>query len=201
MRFGLKKRSTVVVAGQIFLSWVDATVETSITIDLFYSQLENPGNELVIFDVNRHDQATAFYPAGDDARIEALEKRADLPYRLTIIANTTPESSTVAQRTKAPRSQKIETSTMGMTWPSGVYSLSHVAIPFPPDDPVYGEDAAPGDIYKGLPLGRMQARGETGYLTVPLTQFMRLRHNPFFDFVEERVIAEIDDIPGKSPGQ
>lgn len=36
-----------------FLSWVDATVETLATIDRLYGQLENQGNELVIFDVNR----------------------------------------------------------------------------------------------------------------------------------------------------
>ena len=57
-----------------FLSWVDATVETSVTIDQFYGQLENPGNELVIFDVNRNDEMESFYPAGDAATLEALEK-------------------------------------------------------------------------------------------------------------------------------
>lgn len=178
-----------------FLSWVDATVETSMTIDHFYGQLENPGNELVIFDVNRSDQATAFYPAGDAATLDALEKRADLPYRLTIIANATPDSSTVAQRSKAPRSPDVDILSLGMVWPSNVYSLAHVAIPFPPDDPVYGVDEdANDDTYKGVPIGRMSPRGETGYLTVPLSQFMRLRHNPFFAYVEKRVIAEIDDV-------
>ena len=177
-----------------FLSWVDATVKTSVTIDLFYSQLENPGNELVIFDANRHDQATAFYPAGDAATLEALEKRSDLPYRLTIIANATPDSSSLAQRTKAPRSPDIEATALGMEWPPGVYSLAHVAIPFSPDDPIYGSGKAPSDVYKGVPIGSMQPRGETHYLTVPLSQLIRLRHNPFFDYVEKRVIAEIDEV-------
>lgn len=40
-----------------FLSWVDATVETLATIDRLYGQLENRGNELVIFDVNRFRNA------------------------------------------------------------------------------------------------------------------------------------------------
>jgi hypothetical protein len=39
----------------------------------------------------------------------------------------------------------------------------------------------------------MQPRGETHYLTVPLSQFMRLRHNPFFAYVEQRIVAEIDE--------
>jgi hypothetical protein len=38
----------------------------------------------------------------------------------------------------------------------------------------------------------MQPRGETHYLFAPLSQFMRLRHNPFFEYVEQRILAEID---------
>jgi alpha-beta hydrolase superfamily lysophospholipase len=199
-----KKRKTGKLAGfppvTTFLSWVDATVETSITIDQFYGKLENPGNELVIFDVNRHDQMESFYPAGDAAKLGALENRADLPYRLTIIANANTDSQHVAQRTKAPRSLDVETKALDMVWPSGVYSLAHVAIPFAPDDPVYGADKNPGSAYKGVPFGRMQPRGEIHYLTVPLSQLMRLRYNPFFTYVEKRVIAEIDDISGGSLG-
>jgi hypothetical protein len=40
----------------------------------------------------------------------------------------------------------------------------------------------------------MGPRGETQYLTVPLSQFMRLRHNPFFSYIEKRVIEEIDNL-------
>ncbi len=177
-----------------FLSWVDATVETSMTIDRLYGQLENEGNELVIFDVNRHDQATAFYPSGDAATLDALEKRSDLPYRLTIIANAAPDSSHVAQRTKEPRSSDVNTSALDMAWPPSVYSLAHVAIPFAPDDPVYGSEKDPDGVYKGVPIGSIQPRGETHYLTVPLSQLMRLRHNPFFTYVEKRVTAGIDDV-------
>ena len=181
-----------------FLSWVDATVETSVTIDRFYGQLENPGNELVIFDVNRYDQMESFYPAWDAATLGALENRADLPYQLTIIANATPESSQVVQRTKAPRSLDAETTALGMAWPSAVYSLAHVAIPFAPDDPVYGADEDPSSTYEGVPFGRIQPRGETHYLTVPLSQLMRLRYNPFFSYVEKRVVEQIEELSGQS---
>ena len=176
-----------------FLSWVDATVETLATIDRLYGQLENQGNELVIFDVNRSDRLKPFYPAGDAASLERLEDRSDLPYRLTIIANATPDSQALAQRTKAPRSRAVATTVLKMVWPPGVYSLSHVAIPFPPDDPVYGSVENPSGAYRGLPLGRLQPRGETRYLIAPLSQLMRLRHNPFFAYVEQRILAEIDE--------
>ena len=121
-------------------------------------------------------------------KLEALEKHADLPYRLTIIGNAAPNSSQVAQRSKAPRSPYVETLDLGMAWPHGIYSLAHVAIPFALDDPVYGAGENPGTAYKGVPFGKLQPRGETKYLTVPLSQLMRLRYNPFFSYVEERII-------------
>jgi len=80
-----------------------------------------------------------------------------------------------------------------MAWPRGVYSLAHVAIPFAPDDPVYGSSANNRkNGYQGLPLGALQPRGETRLLTAPLSQLMRLRHNPFYAYVEQRVGGEID---------
>ena len=41
-----------------------------------YDRLENPGTDLVVFDVNRPDRATPFYPAGDAATLDALENRS-----------------------------------------------------------------------------------------------------------------------------
>ena len=77
-------------------------------------------------------------------------------------------------------------------WPFGVYSLTHVAVPFSSDDPVYGANENPNSSYHGLPLGRLEARGETHLLTAPLSQLMRLRYNPFFGYLEQRVVLEID---------
>jgi hypothetical protein len=177
-----------------FLSWVDATVKTSMTIDRFYGQLENPGNELVIFDVNRRDAAVAFYPAGDAALLDALKKRSDLPFRLTMITNAAPDSLEVAQQSKAPQSTHFDILPLGLAWPPGIYSLSHVGVQFSPDDPVYGAAKDSSGVYRGAPIGSMQPRGETQYLTVPVSQFMRLRYNPFFTYVEKRVFAEIDKL-------
>ena len=153
---------------------------------------------MVIFDVNRHNQMEPFYPSGDAATLEALERRSDLPYRLTIIANAGADSIQIAHRTKAPHSSDVETSALDMVWPSGVYSLSHVAIPFAPDDPVYGAVEDPNRVYAGVPFGRVTPRGETQYLTVALSQFMRLRYNPFFSYVEERIVEQIEDLSGRS---
>jgi alpha-beta hydrolase superfamily lysophospholipase len=175
-----------------FLSWTDATVKTSATIQRLYDRLESPGSELIIFDVNRLARIDLLIPEVNESPLQKLETRSDLPYRLTVISNIDDDSSRVAQRTKAPNSDIIDSEPLEMLWPNGIYSLSHVAIPFASDDPVYGSGEDQGGIYHGLPLGALQPRGETHILTLSLSQLMRLRHNPFFAYVERRVIEEID---------
>jgi len=175
-----------------FLSWTDSTVSTSETISRLYDQLENDGSELIVFDVNRFDQIKRFIPAANASPLEQLEARVDQPYRLTVITNVSSDSRQVAERTKAPHSDTIESRPLDMEWPHSVYSLSHVAVPFAADDPVYGAEEVTNENYTGLPLGSLQPRGETRLLTASLAQLMRLRHNPFFDYVEGRMNKEID---------
>ncbi len=183
-----------------FLSWTDATVETSATIQGLYGHLDNLDSELVIFDVNRFDQLTPFLPAANASPLLKLKADQDLSYQLTVISNVSSDSQQLAEKTKAPHSNNIESRTLAMFWPRGVYSLSHVAIPFSPADPVYGAaDAAQGS-YQGMRLGAMQPRGETHLLIAPLSQFMRLRHNPFFTYMAQRVDEEIEESLGSTNG-
>ena len=176
-----------------FLSWQDSTVHTSATIHRLYSYLDNDDSELVIFDVNRFDSLVPFIPAANASPLLKLKADANLPYRLTVITNVSGESQEMAEKTKAPYTDVIESRALGLMWPQGVYSLSHVAIPFPPDDPVYGAGQAGGSDYRGLPLGAMSPRGETRLLIAPVGQLMRLRHNPFFSYIEARVEKEISE--------
>jgi alpha-beta hydrolase superfamily lysophospholipase len=177
-----------------FLSWTDATVDTAATVQTLYGQLENDESELVIFDVNRLAPLSPFVPASNRTPLLRLKDADDLPYRLTVITNTSDDSNQVARKSKPAHSNEIETTPLATAWPRGIYSLSHVAIPMAPDDPVYGTAAAPRGAYRGLPLGAIQSRGETRLLTVPLSQLLRLRHNPFFDYVERRINQEIDKV-------
>jgi alpha-beta hydrolase superfamily lysophospholipase len=175
-----------------FLSWTDSTVSTSETINRLFDQLENNGSELIIFDVNRFDLIKSFIPAANASPLAQLEARVDLPYRLTIVSNTASNSRRITQRSKAPHSETVETEALALEWPRSVYSLSHVAVPFAPDDPVYGAGEVVSDEYEGLPLGSLKPRGETRLLTASLGQLMRLRYNPFFAYVEQRINTEID---------
>ena len=53
---------------------------------------------------------------------------------------------------------------LGLSWPTGVISLSHVALPVSPDDPLYGR--RPPEDEDVLFLGEMAMRGERGLLSL-----------------------------------
>ena len=75
---------------------------------------------------------------------------------------------------------------LDLAWPASVYSMSHVAIPAPLDDPLYGLFPAEVKGYD-LHLGNIQLRGERNLLKMSEANLMRLRSNPFFDFVETKI--------------
>jgi hypothetical protein len=66
-----------------------------------------------------------------------------------------------------------------------------VALPFPPDDPLYGRQ--PPNDPKVLFLGQMAIQGERGLLKISTDWLLRLRHNPFYDFLESRTIDWMDN--------
>ena len=73
-----------------------------------------------------------------------------------------------------------------MAWPPEIFSLTHIAIPFAADDPLYGIDGS-NRIAGLLPIGRLSPRGERAVLTVGTDTLMRLSSNPFFPFLAERI--------------
>jgi hypothetical protein len=80
---------------------------------------------------------------------------------------------------------------LGLEWPAGVFSLGHVALPFPNDDPVYGlAPKTSGPLV--WRIGDLVVRGEPGAIRMPLGMLARLRSNPFFDVVREKIGAAID---------
>lgn len=170
-----------------FQSGADATITATALVRNFFARLPPAGHELVLFDIDRRDDTSILLKS--DPRDEFLPLLADpnRSFDLTVISNENGQSPRVRART-APRDiNALSTSVYVGEWPSGVYSLSHVAMPFPPDDPIYGGPEA-GDG-PGLRLGNLELRGERGMLQVSAADAMRLRWNPFFDYVAERVLC------------
>ena len=80
-------------------------------------------------------------------------------------------------RRKSPGGETPTESPLGLSWPDSVYSLAHVALPFPAGDPVYGIHPTGGS--SGVHLGDIALRGERGVLKIPASDMLRLRSNPF----------------------
>jgi hypothetical protein len=169
-----------------FMSLADATVKVEAVVGALYDRLSRPENELVIFDVNRRSTMRDFFRLDPAVRLAELKERLTTPYRLTVLSNRNEESDRLQVGTRAAGSVEFELSEPELEWPKGVYSLSHVATPFPPDDPIYGLVPPPPGV-PGLELGRLEPRGERGLLSVPVTHLTRLRCNPFFPYVERRL--------------
>lgn len=70
---------------------------------------------------------------------------------------------------------------LGLVYPREVFSLSHLALPFPLDDPLYGMQPDLSEDY-GANLGAMATRGERGTLIVSIDALSRMSSNPFFPY-------------------
>jgi alpha-beta hydrolase superfamily lysophospholipase len=171
-----------------FQSAVDATVSTPAVVRSLYDLLPANDSELVLFDVNHQSGIDAFVRAADLSMVDALFDRAPRAYRRTLITNRSPETTEVVARTIEAGAGAATTRDVGLSWPFGVFSLTHVALPFPVDDPLYGSD--PVEDGSGLfRLGPLNPRGERAVLIAGGDTFIRLSSNPFFPYLAERVRA------------
>lgn len=168
-----------------FVSVVDATVPAKTLVDRLLLPIGPGVHELVIFDVNRFSETERYFLPEIRKQKERLLDDRQLPFRLTVITNIHPESKRVHAIHKDPSSGTKETESLPFSWPAGIYSLSHVALPFPPDDPIYGIRPPEGDddIY----LGKIEIMGERGILQISPSYFTRIRYNPFFGYLEQRI--------------
>ncbi len=183
----------------VFHSLVDATVKTVEVVRGFLGLLPAEGHELVVFDVNRHEALQGLIAQAPIEYLERIRDATDVPFRITLVGNLEGASLETALHTREAGAREVTVEPLPLAWPSGVISLGHVAIPFPPDDPVYGV-APRDDDGPRFRLGAFPARGESGALVVPLGMLARLRSNPFFDVIRAKVVESCAaDGAGASP--
>lgn len=177
----------------VFKSAVDATVSTNAVVDRLLRHFSDNGNELVLFDINRSAVTSILLVSDPGPLTDQLMNDASLPFAITLIANENPESANVVAHYKPPNSPDIlTTESLGLAWPAGIISLSHVALPFAPDDPLYGR--IPPEHDDVIYLGQVQIRGERGLLRISSDWLLRLRHNPFYSVLETRAIDWVNTI-------
>ncbi len=169
-----------------FQSAVDATVSARAVVDDLFARLPRNGSELVLYNVARRSDLRPFFLVYPDELLAAAAAAPRRAFRLTVIGNRDPQSDELAARSYAPEANDPEIQPLDLAWRADVYSLSHVALPFPPDDPLYG--SAPDEaLGGGLRLGLLVPRGERGQLGVSAEQWTRLGCNPFWSDLERRV--------------
>ncbi len=170
----------------VFLSAVDATVSTDAVVDNLLEHLAPQRHKLVLFDINRRSIKKSVLVSDPGPLTARLMADGTLPFSLTLVTNENAKSNTVVIRRKESLSAQVSTEALGLAWPRGVISLSHIALPIPPDDPIYG--ARPPQDTDTVFLGNMAIQGERGLLQFSSDWLLRLRYNPFYDFLEARTL-------------
>jgi alpha-beta hydrolase superfamily lysophospholipase len=172
-----------------FQSAVDATVSAPALVKDLFARLPGRGHELVIFDLNRNSEIEPLLKSEPNAFFAAMRDDPNRRYRISLLTNESNETNRVIVRCWEPGQPTSTESDPGLAWPAGIYSLAHVSLPFPGSDPVYGGDN-PGKS-PGIHLGTVALRGEKGVLEVPAADMLRLRWNPFYPYLEKRVMDRL----------
>ena len=171
----------------VFKSTVDATVNSDAVVDRLMARLPSGRNELVLFDINRFAAKSSLLISDPAPFTTRLMSQSNLPFAITLVTNENPDTKAVIAQRKIPFSTGPSSSEfLRLLWPSGVLSLSHVALPFPPDDPLYGRQF-PSNAEDYF-LGDISLKGEYGILKLPSDWLLRMRYNPFYKYIENRVI-------------
>jgi alpha-beta hydrolase superfamily lysophospholipase len=177
-----------------FQSIVDSTVSAPAVMFSLYERLPKNGSELIVFDVNHMAGIDVFVQPSDLELGRRFLDPAPRNYRRVLITNATAETRDVEARVIEPGAGALTRLPLGLSWPADVFSLTHVAVPFRPDDPLYGYEAGPA--WTLVNLGRLSPRGEKGVLTVASEVLMRLSSNPFFPVITEAMPRWLGAGPG-----
>jgi alpha-beta hydrolase superfamily lysophospholipase len=168
-----------------FQSIVDATIQAEGVVDKFLSLLPPGGHSLVLYDVNQMFLAENLLAAAGKEFKSRLLANQKLPFDLTVVTNVSNRSAAVKAVQKKAMQTSLDYTDLSLAWPREIYSLSHVALPFPPDDPIYGNQPFQGADH--IRLGKINFQGEKGVFAIPGNNLMRLRHNPFYFYMEKRI--------------
>lgn len=177
-----------------FQSVLDHTVSTRAVIETLHARLEDNGNELVLFDINRDTHFEQLLNARADTALSRLLPPAPRRFRTAVVTNVSADSGLAEVRVTPAGATEEMVTPLALSYPPDVYSLSHVALPFPLTDGLYGLNPDPADDF-GVRLGDIAARGEYGALIVNVDMLVRMSSNPFFPYLLERVDAGLPARP------
>jgi len=177
-----------------FQSVVDFTVSTPAVISRLYSHLPANGSELVLFDLNRSAVISPLLRNAAETVLTRILPAPPRAYRTAIITNASPDRLDVVELATEAGSTEETRRPLDLAFPREIFSLSHVALPFPMSDSLYGLKPDASDEDFGVHLGEIAPRGERGVLIVPLDSLVRVSSNPFFPYLLDRIDEKI---PGR----
>ncbi len=177
-----------------FQSVVDNTVDASAIVTVLYDNLPANGSQLVVYDVNRNSTVLHLMknPPGDPANY--FQAAAPSKFGVTILRNRHRHGREVDSYSLAAGDLEPVVEMTDYVWPRGIYSLSHIAVPFPSDDQVYGDGSGLSDDDRGFSFGALAPRGEQGVLRLTPAYFLRTRYNPFFEFQESYLLEWLGNL-------
>ena len=178
-----------------FQSSTDFTVSTRAVIASLYAFLPANDSELVLFDLNRNTRLGLLLRTVFARPIDKIVPPPPRRWRLTIITNT-PDNPKVSAHITEAGALTEQVRSLSIDYPRDVYSLSHVALPFPSTDGLYGSSPDPKEDY-GVNLGALAAHGEVGVLIVSLDSLARITWNPFFHYMLGRIVKGIAPSAGQ----
>ena len=165
-------------------SVVDSTVVVPKLITVLFDRLTSEFSALFLFDINRVHWFENLFNLSFEKKVLPKLARMDLPYRLSVLKHTEAGSDKVVVQTRDGESWVVQETEL--SWPPHIVSLSHIAVPIPPEDSIYG--TAEATARSGLPLGSLSLRAEPSALLISNSLFVRCRHNPFYKFMEDHVV-------------
>ncbi len=170
-----------------FQSVVDATVSTPALVNVLFRSLPEGGHELVLFDINRRVEAAHLLASDPSAVIDAMWADSEASFTFSLVTNRRAKEGAVVVHSRPPGTEGVAVQETGLSWPTRVYSLSHVSLPFSEGDPLYG--GSPEEESPGIQLGNIALQGERGVLRITAGDMLRLRWNPFYGYLEKRVLG------------
>ncbi len=177
-----------------FQSVVDFTVSTRAIVTALYNNLPANNSELVLYDVNRAATLSPLLRSNLDNALDRLLPEGARRYATVVVTNAESPTGEVVERKTAANATAETRRNLGVAYPKEMYSLSHVAVPFPLSDSLYGLNPESTDFY-GVHLGTVTARGEVGLLIVGLENLIRASSNPFFDYMLARIGEGVEERP------
>jgi alpha-beta hydrolase superfamily lysophospholipase len=169
-----------------FQSLVDATIQTDAVVEKLFDRLPDNGSELVLFDVNRANNIKQFLKPSGEEMLARLAAGAGRRYGFTLVTNIRADTAEVEAKSYPKGGGAARDEALGLSWPPQFFSLSHVAMPFSPTDPLFGTEPDLREDY-GIRIGTIVPRGEKSVLRTPLESFVRLNSNPFSAYIDRRI--------------